>query len=166
MADLKISQLSSATTPLAGTEVVPIVQSGSTKKVAVSDIVNTQIGTWTATVTDGTTSVNGGTGWYIKAGKLVVCGISFYDKDLSGLSSSGLKIGGLPFANNGTYGNSSTVVATLTANTPVAAIVGGSNTYADMYSGSSGANLNAVTKASFADAAHASVQGTIIYYCA
>jgi hypothetical protein len=38
MADLKISQLTGATTPLAGTEVVPIVQSGSTKKVAVSDL--------------------------------------------------------------------------------------------------------------------------------
>lgn len=34
MADKKISQLSSATTPLAGTEVLPIVQSGSTVKVS------------------------------------------------------------------------------------------------------------------------------------
>ena len=38
MADLKISALTSATTPLAGTEVVPIVQSSTTKKVAVSDL--------------------------------------------------------------------------------------------------------------------------------
>jgi hypothetical protein len=38
MADLKISQLSAATTPLAGTEVLPIVQSGSTKKVATDDL--------------------------------------------------------------------------------------------------------------------------------
>jgi hypothetical protein len=38
MADLKISALTGATTPLAGTEVLPIVQSGSTKKVAVSDL--------------------------------------------------------------------------------------------------------------------------------
>lgn len=38
MADLKISQLTGATTPLAGTEVVPLVQSGTTKKVAVSDL--------------------------------------------------------------------------------------------------------------------------------
>lgn len=38
MADKKISQLSSSTTPLAGTEVLPIVQSGSTVKVAVSDL--------------------------------------------------------------------------------------------------------------------------------
>lgn len=38
MADLKISQLSSATLPLAGTEVLPIVQSSSTKKVATDDL--------------------------------------------------------------------------------------------------------------------------------
>lgn len=38
MADLKISQLTSATLPLAGTEVLPIVQSNSTKKVSVADL--------------------------------------------------------------------------------------------------------------------------------
>jgi hypothetical protein len=38
MADLKISQLPVATTPLAGTEVLPIVQSGTTKQVSVSDV--------------------------------------------------------------------------------------------------------------------------------
>jgi hypothetical protein len=38
MADLKISQLTGATTPLAGTEVLPIVQSSSTKKVATDDL--------------------------------------------------------------------------------------------------------------------------------
>lgn len=38
MADLKISQLSSATLPLAGTEVLPIVQSSSTKKVTTDDL--------------------------------------------------------------------------------------------------------------------------------
>ena len=38
MADTKISALASATTPLAGTEVLPIVQSGATVKVAVSNL--------------------------------------------------------------------------------------------------------------------------------
>jgi hypothetical protein len=38
MADTKISALTASTTPLAGTEVLPIVQSGTTKKVAVSDL--------------------------------------------------------------------------------------------------------------------------------
>jgi hypothetical protein len=40
MADLKISQLTAATTPLAGTEVLPIVQSGSTKKATIDSVVN------------------------------------------------------------------------------------------------------------------------------
>jgi hypothetical protein len=38
MANTKISALTSSTTPLAGTEVLPIVQSGATVKVAVSDL--------------------------------------------------------------------------------------------------------------------------------
>ena len=38
MADAKISALTSSTTPLAGTEVLPIVQSGSTVKVSVADL--------------------------------------------------------------------------------------------------------------------------------
>ena len=37
MADLKISQLPVATVPLAGTEVLPIVQSGTTKQVSVDN---------------------------------------------------------------------------------------------------------------------------------
>lgn len=38
MADVKISALNSATTPLDGTETIPIVQGGETKKVAINDI--------------------------------------------------------------------------------------------------------------------------------
>ena len=38
MADTKISALTAATTPLAGTEVLPIVQSGVTKKVSVDNL--------------------------------------------------------------------------------------------------------------------------------
>ena len=38
MADTKISALTAATTPLAGTEVLPIVQSGSTKQVSVANL--------------------------------------------------------------------------------------------------------------------------------
>lgn len=38
MADLKISQLTAAATPLAGTEVLPIVQSNSTVKVSIADV--------------------------------------------------------------------------------------------------------------------------------
>ncbi len=40
MADKKISALTAASTPLAGTEVLPVVQGGSTVKVSVSDLTN------------------------------------------------------------------------------------------------------------------------------
>lgn len=39
MADVKISQLPAATTPLAGTEEIPLVQSGTTKKATVDDVI-------------------------------------------------------------------------------------------------------------------------------
>lgn len=51
MADVKISQLPAATTPLAGTEEIPLVQSGVTKKATVDDIV--------AAASGGVTSVTG-----------------------------------------------------------------------------------------------------------
>jgi hypothetical protein len=70
MADKKISQLTGASTPLAGTEVLPIVQGGSTVKVAVSDLTAgramtaTKIGlgmtaTYALDVTDNSTGVQG-----------------------------------------------------------------------------------------------------------
>lgn len=43
MADKKISQLTGASTPLAGTEVLPIVQSGSTVKVSVDNLTKGKI---------------------------------------------------------------------------------------------------------------------------
>lgn len=55
MADQKISALTGASTPLAGTEVLPIVQSGTTKKVAVSDLTaGRAVSTGVLTVTNGT----------------------------------------------------------------------------------------------------------------
>jgi hypothetical protein len=61
MADKKISALSASTTPLTGTEVLPIVQGGATVKVAVSDLtagraVNSAGGTFTDNLTQGTAS--------------------------------------------------------------------------------------------------------------
>jgi hypothetical protein len=54
MADKKISALTSATTPLAGTEVFPLVQGGSTVKTPVNSVINSNLtasfGAVTATV--------------------------------------------------------------------------------------------------------------------
>jgi hypothetical protein len=38
MADLKISQLTAVSTPVAGTEVLPVVQSGATKKATIAQL--------------------------------------------------------------------------------------------------------------------------------
>lgn len=75
MADVKISQLPAATTPLAGTEEIPLVQSTTTKKVTVSGLLTTaNLGTPTAINLTNATNVpvnqatgvlpvvNGGTG--------------------------------------------------------------------------------------------------------
>lgn len=43
MADTKISNLPAATTPLAGTEVLPIVQSGTTDKVSVANLTSGRV---------------------------------------------------------------------------------------------------------------------------
>ena len=60
MADKKISALTGASTPLAGTEVVPVVQSGSTVKVAVSDLTaGRQVSAAGVTVTGATIPTNG-----------------------------------------------------------------------------------------------------------
>jgi hypothetical protein len=65
MADKKISALTGASTPLAGTEVLPIVQSGATVKVAVSDLtagraVSAASVTTTGNITSGTTIIANG----------------------------------------------------------------------------------------------------------
>ena len=65
MADKKISQLTGATTPLAGTEVLPIVQGGSTVKVAVSNLTAGRTVDGTNFVANsGSLSANAGAGSY------------------------------------------------------------------------------------------------------
>jgi hypothetical protein len=123
-------------------------------------------GTWTTAVSDGTTSVTGGTGYYVKVGKIVTCSISFYNKNISGLAASGLRITGLPFANNGTYGGESMIYGATGANNAVGIFIGGSNTFGLLYFGSSGENASGLTKSSFNSATNASLWGTIIYQTA
>jgi hypothetical protein len=68
MANTKISALSSATTPLAGTEVLPVVQSSTTKQVSVTNLTSgrtvdmSQLGVGgTATLRNGITVIQGTT---------------------------------------------------------------------------------------------------------
>jgi hypothetical protein len=61
MADIKISQLPAATTPLAGTEEVPLVQSGTTKKATVNQILAGATGGVTAVTATAPVVSSGGT---------------------------------------------------------------------------------------------------------
>lgn len=71
MANTKISALTAATTPLAGTEVLPIVQSSTTKQVSVANLTAgraVSIGnlTYTGTLTGSTSAINIGSNQLIK----------------------------------------------------------------------------------------------------
>lgn len=79
MADKKISQLTAATTPLAGTEVLPIVQSSTTVKVAVSDLTAgraVSAGSLALTTALPVTSGGTGTGTAFTLGSVVFAGVS------------------------------------------------------------------------------------------
>ncbi len=60
MADLKISQLPSATTPLTGTEVLPVVQGGTTDKVTVENLTAGRAVNAATVTTTGVITSNGG----------------------------------------------------------------------------------------------------------
>ena len=61
MADKKISALTAATTPLAGTEVLPIVQGGSTVKVSVADLTAGRAVSASTLATTGNVALGGAT---------------------------------------------------------------------------------------------------------
>jgi hypothetical protein len=126
MANSKISALTSATTPLAGTETLPIVQSSTTKQVSVANLTAGRIfsangvafpatqsasadpntlddyeeGTWTPSYggTTGNPTVTFSTqfGYYTKIGNLVYCNLCINLSAASGGSGS-LIVTGLPF---------------------------------------------------------------------
>lgn len=72
MADTKISALTAATTPLAGTEVLPIVQGGVTKKVTVADLTAGRAVTGLSFAVGTTQNIVTGGMWYQTSGGLLV----------------------------------------------------------------------------------------------
>jgi hypothetical protein len=128
MADKKISALTGATTPLAGTEVLPIVQGSATVKVSVANLTaGRAISATELTLTTGNLIVSNGKG------------IDFSDTPGTGTSEllndyeegtwtpgqgAGLTVVGT-FSSSGNYikiGNTVFVTYTLTASTSIAAI--------------------------------------------
>jgi hypothetical protein len=83
MADTKISALTGATTPLAGTEVIPVVQSGETRKVSIANLTaGRAISATTITASTGDITSTAGNFVVGTSGK----GIDFSDTSGSGTS--------------------------------------------------------------------------------
>lgn len=175
MADLKISQLTGATTPLAGTEVLPIVQSGVTKQVSVANLTSGRFvsangiafpavqvassdpntlddyeeGTFTCTlkgsVSDPTTPVTS-TCNYTKIGRLVQFQIKFVNVNTTGASGN-ITFAGLPFtsANTDNHMVTAGVFQGATFSNNVGAFVGGNATTVQLYSFVSNSSWSAIT---------------------
>lgn len=111
MADKKISALTASSTPLAGTEVLPIVQSSATVKVAVSDLTaGRAISAASLTLTTPLAVANGGTGVTTSTGtgNTVLSAAPIF--------SSGIGVGGAT-AGSGGIAFPATAVAVTDANT-------------------------------------------------
>jgi hypothetical protein len=131
MADKKISALDAASTPLAGTEVVALVQSGTTKKVPVSDLTaGRALSATQLTLTTGNLIVANGQGIDFSAtsgtgtSKLLD---DYEEGTWTPTQGSGLTVVGA-FSSSGTYtkiGRQVTVRALLTGATTIACSAGG-----------------------------------------
>jgi hypothetical protein len=127
MADLKISQLTFAT-PLAGTEVVPVVQGSSTKKATIDQILAPangkginfaaaggdtltmyDEGTWTPSLGGTATYTANTKGWYTQIGRLVVAQCDIEINTIGTGSDSA--VSGLPYASNASAPQASGSVA-------------------------------------------------------
>jgi hypothetical protein len=122
MADKKISALTAASTPLAGTEVLPIVQSGATVKVAVSDLTaGRAISTTLLTISGaGTIEQNGGTGGLYFRNTAVSAGATnqrFYTTDAAGAAQLQLLMAGGATPTNDIYGNLNAVTGNFVVGT-------------------------------------------------
>jgi hypothetical protein len=113
MADKKISQLTAATTPLGGTEVLPIVQSGATVKATVANIVGA--GTSPGSFTTATASAgmfapfafagNANNSFNAYATNAAI--------NYGGVFTGGLDGSGIPYAQISVWNNAKVDVATL-----------------------------------------------------
>lgn len=127
MADKKISALTAASTPLAGTEVLPIVQSSATVKVSVANLTagravgatsiqfgsgtvlsSYEEGTWTPSFakSGGSTPTQTSTGTYTKIGNIVyfsfICTFSSAQTEASYFDTTFVFQSGVTFTNVGT----------------------------------------------------------------
>lgn len=147
MADKKISALPAATTPLAGTEVLPIVQGGTTDQVSIANLtagraVSALSVSTTQDVTTGrnivvtgagTIEQNGGTGGLYFANSAVSAGATnmrFYTTNASGVAQLQLQLVGGTTPVTSFYGNLSAETGNLVIGTAGKGIDFSANTHA------------------------------------
>jgi hypothetical protein len=127
MADKKISALTAASTPLAGTEVLPIVQSSATVKVSVANLTagravgatsiqfgsgtvlsSYEEGTWTPSQGVGLVVVGtfGSSGTYTKVGRQVTVNGSVGGSTSVACASGAVITSNLPFTTSGAFAGS------------------------------------------------------------
>ena len=119
MADIKISQLPAATTPLAGTEQVPLVQSGTTKKVSVTDLRGSSSGVTAVTGTAPVVSSGGATPVISMAAATTSVNGYLTSADWNTFNSKYSTGGALGTPSSGTATNFTTPVAELIVNVAV-----------------------------------------------
>ena len=131
MADLKISQLTGATTPLAGTEVLPVVQSGTTKNVSVANLtagrnvaVNKLTASYSSALADAFTTINSATGgktWLFGDGTAAAAGtFGFYNATNAVVSILLDPAGDVRFSTGNLIQGTAAKGINFTANTPAA----------------------------------------------
>ena len=158
MADTKISALPASTTPLAGTEVLPIVQSGSTVKVSVANLtagraVATAGGSFTDNITQSTAAKGINFTANTPAAGMTSQLLNWYEEGTwTPTQGAGLVVVGT-FTSSGRYtrvGRLVTVTATLGGSTSIACTAGSAFTTGLPYTPSGGnssgsaANSNAL----------------------
>jgi len=109
MANSKISALTSATTPLAGTEVLPVVQSSTTKQVSVADLTSGRaVSALSMTLTNALAATSGGTG---STSAFTSNGMVYASSTTTLATSSAITFDGTNFATTGSINGGTTNVA-------------------------------------------------------
>lgn len=117
-------------------------------------------GTWTPSLSDGTTAPVTGTGRYTKIGRYVFLSVDLYNKDISThtVTTTFLRITGLPFSPASDFFGVLAITGTATLDVSKAIATSG-NTRLELYKGASGPDFVNLTKDDFASAGTSSVRG-------
>jgi len=112
---------------------------------------------------DGTTNSSTKTVKYTKIGDLVTITIDLYNLNVSSITGN-LSVYGLPYTVNSSSGGRSTLVGSITGNTPVVCQAVNATSHANLYTGTSGgANLGSLVKGDFVSDTQAALHGQLMY---